>query len=186
MQLRVVVSLLVTLHLLAVFIGPYAMPQQASPLAGDVRTVLRPYVDALYLNNGYRFFAPEPGPSHLIRYELQLANGTEMKGQFPDRKVNRPRLLYHRYFMLSEFANTLVVPEDAPAETAKAEREVFELYVRSYARHLAIKHNAKQVKLTLVEHLLPGIDSVGRDRMALDDPRLYQELPLGTFSRDQL
>lgn len=159
------------------------MPQQASPLAADCRRAVAPYVDALFLSNGYRFFAPEPGPSHLVKYELTLVDGKIIKGQFPDRRVYRPRLLYHRYFMLSETLNTLHVPDpQAPPQA----RVVFNLYVRSYARHLAIKHNAEQVKLTLVEHLLPGIDSVSRNRMKLDDPRLYDELPLGTFTRDQL
>jgi hypothetical protein len=181
LALRIAVSLVIAFHVFAVFVGPWAMPQQASPLAADFGSVLRPYVDALYLNNGYRFFAPEPGPSHLIRYELKLADGREVKGQFPDHKVNRPRLLYHRYFMLSEFANTLNI-ENGPPEA----EVVFKLYVRSYARHLAIKYDAKQVKLTLVRHLLPGIDAVRRGEMKLDDPRLYEELPLGTFSGDEL
>lgn len=176
---KIAISLLVSFHILAVFAGPWGV--SASPLSEDVG-VIRPYIDALGLNNGYRFFAPEPGPSHLIRYELVLDDGTEIKGQFPDRKVNRPRLLYHRHFMMSEFANTLAVPENARLE----QREVFDLYVRSYARHLAKKYNARQVRLTLVEHLLPGIEQVKRDRISLEDPRLYRELDLGTFTRDQL
>ena len=181
--LRVIVSLIVAFHVFAVFVGPWAMPQQASPLAADCGAAIRPYIDAFYLNNGYRFFAPEPGPSHLIRYELKLADGSQIKGQMPDRQANRPRLLYHRYFMLSEFINTLHVTDpQAPAEA----KQLFNLYVRSYARHLAIKYDAQQVKLTLVEHLLPGIEQVRRDKMKLEDPRLYDELPLGTFSRDQL
>ena len=68
----------------------------------------------LGLANGYRFFAPEPGPSHLIRYEVTLPDGTRKEGFFPDRAHHQPRLLYHRYFMLSEFVNTLDNPEDRP------------------------------------------------------------------------
>jgi hypothetical protein len=181
-RLRLFVSALVAFHIFAVFVGPWAMPQQASPLAADCARLIHPYLDVLYLNNGYRFFAPEPGPSHLVRYELTLADGKRIKGTFPDRNVNRPRLLYHRYFMLSEFINTISVPPDGPPEL----RKQFDLCVRSYARHLVYKYDAQQVKLTLVQHLLPGINAVRTGSMRLDDPRLYEEQQLGTFRKDEL
>ena len=106
-----IVSVLVVLHVAAVFLGPFAL--QGSEMATVAASVLRPYMDVMGLANGYRFFAPEPGPSHLVRYELTRADGSQVTGTFPDRQVHRPRLLYHRYFMLSEFINTLQNP-DAP------------------------------------------------------------------------
>ena len=54
------------------------------------------------MRHGYRFFAPDPGPSHLILYEVSLENGETASGRFPDQNVHRPRLLYHRFFMISE------------------------------------------------------------------------------------
>jgi hypothetical protein len=183
LEVRIAVSIAVAFHVFAVFVGPWAMPQQASPLAADIAAVMRPYIDGLYLSNGYRFFAPEPGPSHLIKYELKLKDGKQITGQFPDRTVNKPRLLYHRYFMLSEFVNTLNNPNPL---ASSEERVVFKLYVRSYARHLALEYDAEQVKLTQIRHLLPFIDRVREDKIRLDDPRLYEELPLGTFSRSEL
>ena len=157
------------------------MPDQASPLALDCRRIVAPYVDALYLHNGYRFFAPEPGPSHLVKYELTLADGTVKSGRFPDRQTEWPRLLYHRYFMLSETVNNLAPPED----TLQA-AEVFDLYVRSYARHLLRKYNARQVKLTLVEHGIAPIEEIQAGTTSLIDERWYQEKPLGTFTGDEL
>ncbi len=61
-----------------------------------------PYINALDLNHGYRFFAPDPGPSHLIRYHLHWSDGHGRDGVFPNLTEERPRLLYHRYFMLAE------------------------------------------------------------------------------------
>lgn len=159
------------------------MPQQASPLAADSRRFAAPYVEALFLSNGYRFFAPEPGPSHLVRYELEWADGKTKVGQFPDRQTEWPRLFYHRHFMMSETLNTL---HGATEIDDPAARVTYDLYLKSYARHLLLKHDAQQVKLTMVRHLIPIIEELRDGKMKIDDPRLFEELPLGTFRRDQL
>jgi len=130
-------------------------------------------LESMGLANGYRFFAPEPGPSHLVRYEVTLPDGSQEQGLFPDRRQHKPRLLYHRYFMLSEFINTLENP-NVPNERAQA-------YAKSYARHLADLHQATQVKLYLRRHFVPRMSEV-REGMLLTDKRLYEERPLGTFN----
>jgi hypothetical protein len=177
---RVVVSALVLFHLLAVFMGPFAMPPATSELATSCAWILQPYVEGLSLANGYRFFAPEPGPSHLVRYEITLADGTRKEGAFPDRRTHKPRLLYHRYFMLTEFLNTLDNPE-APRERVQA-------YAQGYARHLADEYQAKSVKVYLDRHYVPRMSEV-REGMRLSDKALYEALhegrPLATFERDE-
>src|SRR5262245_51015254 len=82
-KVRALVSALVILHVGAVFLGPFATPPQTSELAMSWARACQPYLDALSLSNGYRFFAPEPGPSHLVRYELILADGTTREGTIP-------------------------------------------------------------------------------------------------------
>ena len=49
---------------------PAAWPRTFSPIS-----------KALSLANGYRFFAPEPGPSHLVRYELTLRRRQHRAGR---------------------------------------------------------------------------------------------------------
>jgi len=172
---RAVVSALVILHVAAVFIGPWAMPPQNSQLSTAVAEVFKPYLDVLSLGNGYRFFAPEPGPSHLVRYEVTLDDGTLREGVFPDRAVHWPRLLYHRYFMLSEFVNTLAGADfENPRATA---------YAQGYARHLAEQYHARSVKLFLRRHYVPRPIEVQRG-MRLTDKALYEERPLYTYQRD--
>jgi hypothetical protein len=174
---RALVSVLIILHVMAVFIGPWAMPPQNSELGVSFARVFQPYLESMGLANGYRFFAPEPGPSHLVRYEVTLPDGSQQQGVFPDRRQHKPRLLYHRYFMLSEFINTLANP-DVSNERAQA-------YAKSYARHLADLHQATQVKLYLRRHFVPRMSEV-REGMRLTDERLYEEDPLGTFNeRDE-
>src|SRR5262249_44997980 len=61
---RLGVSLLLIIHLAALVVGPSSV-EPSSYLSVQTWQVFRPYLDAAYLNHGYHFFAPEPGPSHL-------------------------------------------------------------------------------------------------------------------------
>jgi hypothetical protein len=173
---RAVVSLLVIVHVFAVFVGPWAMPPQNSELAAGSARIFQPYLDALCLANGYRFFAPEPGPSHLVRYEITHDDGTLESGEFPNRQQHVPRLLYHRYFMLSEFINTIDNP-NGPRDRAEA-------LAKGYAEHLAYEHRAKAVKLFLRRHYVPRTSEV-RQGMRLSDKALYEERPLAVYTRDE-
>jgi len=168
------VSVLILLHVAAVFIAPCSV-SPSSQLSRAAWFAVHPYLDAAYLNHGYHFFAPEPGPSHLIRYELERADGTTKRGFFPDRQQHWPRLLYHRHFMLSEHLNAL-------AESG-ASQEQIDVCIASFARHLLNEHDAQTVRLYLMRHLLPRPDEV-MSGMRLDDSSLFREKPLGTFSKD--
>ncbi|MEZ6073414.1 MAG: hypothetical protein R3C10_24860 [Pirellulales bacterium] len=139
--------------------------------------MFRPYLEGAFLNHGYHFFAPEPGPSHLIRYEARLADGTTITGEFPNKEENWPRLFYHRHFMLSEHLNALGSNEETD--------DVAQRFIRSYAHHLMTKYDADEVDLYLRRHLIPLPLRVA-EGMKLDDPSLYEEQALGTFKRDEL
>lgn len=165
-------SVLIALHLLAVFVAPWSAPP-SSPLSGTLALWLRPYLDVAFLNHGYKFFAPDPGPTHMVRYELELADGSTKGGVFPNLKEQRPRLLYHRHMMLSERL-------DGPPEV-----EWTQAYARSYAQHLLKEHAAKSVTLYLVTHALPYPDQVTKG-LKLDDPTLYRERKLLTLAGDSL
>ena len=166
---RAAISVLIALHVLAVFIGPWAMPPQTSELAVTCARIFQPYLEIMGLANGYRFFAPEPGPSHLVRYEITRDDGQQIEGVFPDRQQHKPRLLYHRYFMLSEFINTLENPSGPPNN--------LQAYSQSYAEHLMHEHQAQSIKLYLRRHYIPRMSEV-REGMKLTDKRLYEEHPL--------
>jgi hypothetical protein len=120
------------------------------------------------LNNGYRFFAPEPGPGHLVHYEVVTGDGRQVDGSFPDWNTERPRLLYHRYFMMSEFLNSAINSNSREGEA------VAEKYAKSYGMHLVGLYNAQSVKVHLRRHELASIEDV-RGGKKLDDPSLYEE-----------
>jgi hypothetical protein len=171
---RWVLSAAIVFHLLAVVTGPWSFAPLHSPLADDAFRTLRPYLETLGLANGYRFFAPEPGPSNLIHYEMEFADGRKQAGVFPDKTAEWPRLRYHRHFMLSEFLNSIDTPNSP--DLAKA-------YAESYAEHLAHEHQAKQVTISMRRHRLPTIEESQRG-LKLDDPSLYKDSPLVTYTQD--
>lgn len=101
---RVLISLCLGYHVLAMFVSPWAVPP-TSELAVGVQRWVAHYQTLLYLNHGYRFFAPDPGPASVVEFQIQRADGSQFAGLFPDRQaINRdyPRLNYHRWFMWSE------------------------------------------------------------------------------------
>ena len=79
---RLVVSGLLVWHLVAVVLGPLSLPP--SILASAVQPLFRPYIRAAFLDHSYKFFAPDPGPSHLIRYDVTLADGTHRRVHVPE------------------------------------------------------------------------------------------------------
>jgi len=171
-RVRGVLSVLLVLYLVAIASAPLAMEPASLP-AQKVFAVFRPYLDAAFLNHGYHFFAPEPGPSHLIRYELTFSDGRVEDGVFPDPAEQQPRLNYHRHFMLSEFANRLAVND--------SQQPALHELSRSFARHLMSERDAESATLFLRRHYIPSPQQV-REGMALDSDELFAERPLGTFS----
>jgi len=166
--LRWAVNLWLVFHLSAIIIAP-ASVGPSSDLVRSGWILFKPYLQTLYLNHGYHFFAPEPAQSTLVAYVVERPDASVIQGRIPDRAI-KPRLLYHRHFMLSEHLN-------------ECPKELQDLWYGSYARHLGRKYGAKQVSLTRRTHFLPTMAMV-RGGVKLDDPASYTEQPLGVFPCD--
>lgn len=166
--LKGVVSLWLLFHVAAVIIAP-ASVGPSSYLVRSAWEVVQPYLQVLYLNHGYHFFAPEPSGSTLLAFEARRADGTVVRGRIPNRGI-KPRLLYHRHFMLTEHMNL-------------APPELRDRWFGSYARHLGHKYGAVRVGLTRLSHELPSMEMV-RKGVRLDDPASFFEQPLGVFTCD--
>ena len=200
---RWIVSFLLLIHLAAVFLPPFSLatssPGTSSPLAALCMRIVRPYVDAAFLNHGYAFFAPDPGPSHLVRCDVEYGDGRAPEQfVFPDLKRQWPRLLYHRHFMLSEQLHGKFVPSRPPApsleeaDPARQEeiladwqnrRAVYEAQRRSFERHLLSSLNASRVTVTRIEHRLMTPGEFLARGTRLDHPDLY--LPLSDDARGE-
>jgi hypothetical protein len=166
--LRWCINLCVILHFsaiisAAVIIGP------APGYAQAAWKLFHPYLQALFLNHGFNFFAPEPSPTTLMDFEAVRADGSIVKARIPERSI-WPGLLYQRHLLLTEHIG--VVPEGFR-----------DGWYRSYARHLCRKYGASKVHLVLLMHFPMDIEEV-REGGRLDDPFTYQEMDLGDFSCD--
>ena len=159
------VNLWLIYHVAAIIIAP-ASVSPSSSLIQSAWGVFQPYLELLYLNHGYHFFAPEPTESTLLAFAADRPDGTVVRGRIPGPQIV-PRLLYHRHFMLTEHMR------DAP-EVLQQE------WLGSYAEHLCRKYGATQVTLTGQIHNIPTMEMV-RNGVKLDDPTSYQEEPLGVF-----
>ena len=160
--------LLLAWHLMALCVGPATMPP-ASPLQTTAARAFAPYIATLYLGHGYHFFAPDPGPSTLLRYSGTTPDGTPVAGTLPDLGDHVPRLLYHRHFMLTErLGGPLARSRD---------------YHRALADGLFLATGAGELSLAAVTHRTPEPREVQLG-FGLDDPALYSKRPLGTFRRE--
>jgi hypothetical protein len=172
---------LLCVHLLAVFMPPFAFQSSpirglGSPLVENILRLLRPYTELAYLNHGYAFFAPDPGPSHLLRAELRFDDGRPPQFlTMPDIGRHWPRLLYHRYFMLSEHFNASFAPPAPPPEASndpdlaanwRLAREMYELRRSAIKDYLRRRYGADKVELVRLEHqmLSPA------EKLELDKP----------------
>jgi len=124
---KYVVSLLLLVHVSAVFAPPFFRATQTplgarSPVATEMHSLLEPYINLMFLDHGYAFFAPGPGPSRLIRFRVEYDDGTPaVEHVFPDLQRHWPRLLYHRHFMLAEQLHgdyVTPIPPDRPERGA--------------------------------------------------------------------
>jgi hypothetical protein len=214
---RIALSVLAVFQILSVAAEPLRFFTQspvkfAAEDARWLRWLTGAYVDFMYLSHGYSFFAPNPGPSHLLECEIiprgptadgravhstgrpvvakdgQAMQGTSSWRVFPDRRNDRPRLLYHRYFMLSEFYQTQFAPASL-ADAAQLEANVLERWKEDRRRYtqlqdsirenLSMKYPDHTIIMRRIEHGLPSEYQILVDGWKLTDLRLYVELAEG-------
>ncbi|MCX7416942.1 MAG: hypothetical protein NTY25_10685 [Planctomycetia bacterium] len=174
---RVLVTVLLVAYFAAVILPPLAGPPPASELANAVIQPFRPLIGLLSLGHGYRFFAPDPGPGHSIRWSMQMPDGSTRVGWIPDAANDRPRLLYHRRFMISEKIATFVPFVDAPEAVRIEAKPRWQPLVKGVAGQLLARHRGQQVALQLVEHYLPTPEEVIQSHNGEDIIT-----PLGTYA----
>ncbi len=165
-----IVNLWLLIHLTAIITAP-ATVGPSSQTSRTVWEAVAPYLQGLYLNHGFHYFAPQPGSSNLVSWTVSRKDGTTVSGRFPNFDT-KPRLFYHRHFMLSEYLGN-ASPEDQV------------IIARGFARNLCREYDAESVSVSTVRHDLPSMERV-RAGGKLDDGDLYEEQPLGTYQREDL
>ena len=122
---RRLISVVICGYLLVVMLGPLANPVGSEFLTRPWANAVAPLHRMLFLGHGYRFFGPDPGPGHLVVYRVTDAQEQLTEGRFPDREQHWPRLLYHRWFMLSEtiYQEHALTPDTQSFQETDAELE---------------------------------------------------------------
>ena len=186
--MRVLLSILVVLHFLAVVLPPTSLqargPLGLSPFIAKILHPLESYCQFLYIDRGYAFFAPDPGPSHLLQVRVEESNGEFKEYLYPDLNRQWPRLKYHRHFMLSEFLHDLYRPKVMSGNELSrlqesrsiAERGRYERVLHSYSNHLQYSFGGKRISLRRLEHLLPSYEQYLLDPLPLNHPDSYRVL----------
>ena len=72
--MRWAVNIWLVFHMAAIIVAPAAV-SPSSDLIQSVWNLFQPYLEILYLNHGYHFFAPEPGDSTLLAFEAERPMG---------------------------------------------------------------------------------------------------------------
>lgn len=184
------ISAAVLVHLSAVILPPLAFqarsPAGLSDLVGKLVKPVEGYGQFLYVDRGYAFFAPDPGPSHLFQAMITSPDGASVERMFPDLDDHWPRLLYHRHFMLSEYLEEIYQPPGPPRELFEIDKTEAELWAqarsryehvrRAYVDHLRSQYPNHDVAIRRIEHLIPDRESFQQESIQLNDERLYQVL----------
>ena len=197
---RQLATCLLLVHLAAVFIAPWSAPPPSPLIAQSLAELLAPYHSLAYLNHGYRFFAPNPGPSHIVSYEMTMSDGQTRTGRIPDPGHHWPRLLYHRHFMMTETLFTTwsqieTVPTDVSIpdgdrriidQRNEYAQRLIDQMSEGIAKQLMVRHDGTAVELILQEHSIPYPQDVLAGQQ-LDAKELYIDLaPLGSYRHGEL
>lgn len=189
-RFRIVASVLIIGHLWAVVGRPIEFATQGpfgtSPSATLFRSPVRAYSQFVYLDHGYAFFAPDPGPSHLIAATVTPMGGDVSELLYPDLGDQWPRLMYHRHFMLAEFLNNIyhppgeppleIVGDPAAARDWRMARRRYESVRDSIVECLRKQHPDCEIAIRRLEHRQPGLPEFFEENIALDDARLITTL----------
>jgi hypothetical protein len=116
---RLVLSLVITLHFCGIATASLAAPPTPQLVQEIWVRIFRPYLEFMYLNNAYHFYAPEPGPQSYMWFRLIYTdeNGGEVgrweKVPNIDENGLPPRsssVAYQRYVVKNE----TFLPTDPP------------------------------------------------------------------------
>ncbi len=151
---RIVVSVLILYHGLAVVAGALGVPP-SSMLERRIADAFISYYDLLDLGHAYRFY-DEPPPTPVVTATVRYTGRPDETVRLPARSVSGPRMRHQRQLAL---ANSLFRDvRDTKERTGDSSRS---LLARAYARHLcATRPGCRSVIVHVQQHLIPEPDQV--------------------------
>jgi hypothetical protein len=136
---RRVASVLIALHLSAIFIAVTsdASPNYPAPLlAARAAGPLQPYLQATFLNNSYRFFAPNPGTPTVLWFRVQYQDRSVRWVELPGR-ADLVRAPYQRRLNVAVQFSQYLAPDPAGEGKTKTITPLGQTLLKSFVRHVA-------------------------------------------------
>ena len=150
---RVTVSLLIVLHfggIASAALGPPPSPW----IVGQIwLRIYRPYLEFMYLNNAYHFYAPEPGPASYLWFRMfyEAPDGRQFAHWYKVPDVDDRG--YHRNAVALEYQRILALTENAvPTDQTPNTSETAAMYARR------LEHSANLPAPLLGQDPLPKKD----------------------------
>jgi hypothetical protein len=190
---RCIFSVLVAGHLFGIFVAvtSYSSPTFPAPqLSVRASEPLQPYLQATFLNNAYRFFAPNPGTPAVFWFRVQYDDGSVRWDELPGHADSIVRAPYQRRLNLSVQLAQYLAPTSAGQGKQKLS-PLGELLLQSCVRHVAKSASrqdsaghalgVRNVGAYCVLHrvILPHEARAGWEQT---DLRTYQPLFVGAYS----
>src|ERR1019366_4402120 len=119
---RMMLSVLITIHFLGISTAVLSAPPSPWIIQQTWMRVFRPFLEFVYLNNAYHFYAPEPGPASYLWFRLiyKTPDGREVGAWYkvPEmdengRSQHSVPLEYQRFLSLTEST----APTEAPPQS---------------------------------------------------------------------
>lgn len=184
---RWIITVLVIAHFfaLAIAVTSYSTSNFPAPvLAVMVSERLQPYLQATFLNNAYRFFAPNPGTPTVMWFRIQHEDHTICWAEIPgDAKSSLLRASYQKRLNLSLLLSQHLAPDPQLGKLRFS--PLGEICLSSVIRHLAYQIGGskpvKSIGVYLVQHAIITPQQV-RDGWKTNDLRLYQAVFAGAYS----
>ncbi len=168
---RFAISLFVLFHFggILVAITSITLPSTPAPWLSNQLwfRVYRPYLQFMYLNNAYHFYAPEPGPATILWACVRYTDGRSEWVETPDpRAIDKDplRLEYFRRLAMVQTANTPVYLPQIPVEVVQARLwagqriglpspEQIKRYLPTASQYLVLTDNCQKILESFARHL---------------------------------
>jgi hypothetical protein len=179
---RFVVSALVIVHFFAIgsaVLSYSSVNFPAPPLAVLANKPMQPYLQATFLNNAYRFFAPNPGTPTVFWFRVQYENRSVRWSEVPGEPNPWLRGAYQRRLNHAIMLGQHLVPHrDGKRSLSPMGRICLESWVRHVARS---QSDVKSVGVYVVHHAVISPEQV-RNGWTPTDVRTYHPTFVGAFN----
>ena len=189
-RVRRVLSVAIVAHFVAIAVAvtSYSSPNFPAPvLAVRASTMFQPYLQLTFLNNAYRFFAPNPGTPIIFWFRVQYQDGRVHWRELPGRAQPLWRAPYQRRLNLSvQLGQQLAFVSDEKDRKMLAPlgKVLLESAVRHVARTAAEQPVASGVATVGVYSVFHTIVTPAevRDGWTPTDLRTYRPVFVGAYT----